>query len=610
VTRALLVLVALASVAHAVPAPPTLTTLMQPDGTHFQARQWGDEWAHGWETEEGYTIVRDPAGRWTYATAGDAGQLVGTSAAVGVEPPQPGLSRRLRPLTPLLPHRLVGRARPASPRGTWNLPVLLVSFADRVPSSAPQDFEQRLFGTNTHSLRDYYSEVSSDQFTVASGPSGIGGWYQAPRAHDYYGEDVPGTNHDNMQRVAELVTEAVAQAEANGFDFAPYDNDGDCQVDTVVVVYQGSVNEPNTIWSHFSTIPSYRTQTRCGTGYLTVGSYTIQSERGFDGALTTVGVFAHEFGHVLGLPDLYDPDYSSAGVGNWSLMGGGYWMGVLEDGDRPAHLDPWSKAWLGWVQPRIVEPGQWRVDIGPVETTADVYQLRDTDVLAEYFLIENRERVGFDVALPGAGLLIWHVSTGSNSDECYPGGPSCLQHHYQVALAQADGQWGLERNLDRGDAGDPFPGTSNNRRFDATTNPAARLYRGTDAGVSVTEIGDRGTDILATLTVAFPTVTPTSVPTLTPTVTRTPTTTRAATPTPPSTPTFIPTPVHTSIISSPPCAGDCDGNGAVTITDLITLVRMASGADGSCAPGDVNHDGQVTVDELLEAVDHALLGCP
>jgi M6 family metalloprotease-like protein len=152
---------------------------------------------------------------------------------------------------------------------------LLVTFPDRVPSSTPEDFERRLFGTNTYSLHDYYGEVSSGQFTVAAGPSGIGGWYRAPHAHDYYGEDEPGTNHDRMERVAELVFEAVAQAEASGFDFAAYDNDGDCQVDAVVVVYQGSFNAPNTIWPHYAEIPSYRTHVRCGTGYLTLGPYTI-----------------------------------------------------------------------------------------------------------------------------------------------------------------------------------------------------------------------------------------------------------------------------------------------------------------------------------------------
>jgi immune inhibitor A len=594
-------LVALASIAHAVPAPPSLSILTQPDGTGFLARQWGDEWAHGWETEAGYSIVRDPAGGWTYGALGADGELVATASVVGVDPPPAGLLPHLRPITPQPPQYRIHPARPLVPRGTWNLPVLLVGFPDRVSTTTPQEFEQRLFGTGTHSLRDYYAEVSYNQFIIASGPSGIGGWYQATRGHDYYGEDAPGTNHDRPERVAQLVTEAVAQAEASGFDFSAYDNDGDCVVDSVVVVYQGSVDAPNTIWPSFATIPSYRTQTPCGTGYLRIGPYTIQSERGSDDALNTVGVFAHELGHALGLPDLYDVDYSSAGVGNWSVMGTGCWMGVLHPGDRPVHLDPWSKAWLGWLQPDIVAPGRWPVDLSPVETTPLAYQLRDTDAAGEYFLVENREPMGFDVALPGAGLLIWHVAAGSNWDECYPGGPSCLQHHYGVAVVQADGQWQLERNLGRGDAGDPFPGVSDTRFFDATSVPAARLYRGTDSGVSVTEIGDPGTDMRATLIVAFPTVTPTRAPSSTPIAARTPT--------PTSTPTATRTHVATPIMPPTSCTGDCDGSGEVTITELLTLVRMAAGSGGSCAAGDANHDGQVTIDEVLEAVHHAVTGC-
>ena len=57
----------------------------------------------------------------------------------------------------------------------------------------------------------------------------------------------------------------------------------------------------------------------------------------------TIGVFCHEYGHALGLPDLYDTTIASQGVGKWSLMGAGTWNGVKRAGDCPAHLDAWSK---------------------------------------------------------------------------------------------------------------------------------------------------------------------------------------------------------------------------------------------------------------------------
>ena len=99
----------------------------------------------------------------------------------------------------------------------------------------------------------------------------------------------------------------------------------------------------------------------------------------------------------------------------------------------------------------------------------------------EYFLLENRQKTGFDVSLPGDGLLIWHIdeAQSANTDE----------NHYKVALMQADGKRDMERNTNRGDAGDPYPGTSNNNTFSATSNPNSKSYANADSCVAVTIIG-------------------------------------------------------------------------------------------------------------------------
>ena len=154
-----------------------------------------------------------------------------------------------------------------------------------------------------------------------------------------------------------------------------------------------------------------------------------------------MGVFAHEFGHALGLPDLYDTTGVSEGVGEWSLMGSGSWLGISKDGDRPAHLDSWSKSVLGWVSPTQVSTSSVS-QIKRVENNSVVYQLLDnpngvTDWTrtgtgkGEYFLVENREKTGFDAALPGEGLLIWHIdeSIGNNTNYL----------HKLVDLEEADG---------------------------------------------------------------------------------------------------------------------------------------------------------------------------
>ncbi len=84
----------------AVPAAPNQHTLNQPDGSQFKARQWGDEWNPGWETLDGYSIVRDAcSGSWRFATTQAEGKLVATDVLVGSNKlPPPNTPKHLRPV--------------------------------------------------------------------------------------------------------------------------------------------------------------------------------------------------------------------------------------------------------------------------------------------------------------------------------------------------------------------------------------------------------------------------------------------------------------------------------------------------------------------------------
>lgn len=218
-----------------------------------------------------------------------------------------------------------------------------------------------------------------------------------------------------------------------------------------------------------------------------------------------MGVFAHEYGHALGLPDLYDYGYDSQGVGDWSLMASGSWNGLSRSGDRPAQLEAWSKYRLGWVTPtQVTSTTPLGVTLYPSTQYADVYQFLNGNALTgtgEYFLLENRQKSGFDAALPAAGLLVWHVdeAVANNNSQCYPGGPSCATQHYKVALVQADNLWELEKDLDYGDGGDPFPGTSNRTALNDATSPNSRLYSGAASNISISGIAVSGANLVATL---------------------------------------------------------------------------------------------------------------
>jgi M6 family metalloprotease-like protein len=533
-----IITIAAATPLFAIPASPALAWLEQPDGTRFQARQWGDEWLSGWETAEGYTVVRDDAtGWWYFAVRSPEGALVAGAKAVGVEGPPQEVQRHLRPafqeLEPALQLRAQGieklRARAQAVTGTRNVPVFLVTFSDRSPTYSTSQFNQMLFATGANSLRDYYREVSYNQLAVAGT---VNGWYTAPQGHDYYGWDAGSEFEQKDWRVGDLVRAVAESADASGFDFAPYDTDGDCKVDIFAVVHQGtdqadSNGSPTDIWSHQSSLTyqnqhkgasrgAYVTNDACRAGgAVTVDDYVIQPENAADGGMVTVGVFAHEYAHALGLPDLYDyatDDTDSWGVGIWSLMSAGNFLGTSREGDRPGHLDPWSKIVLGWVTPQLVTGTRTNEAISPATTAADVYQLLSGNVDAggEYFLVENRQKSGFDTGLPAGGVLVWHIDDSwwpsnyrINDNECYPGGPSCASQHYHVAVVQADGLWELEKYIHPGNAGDLFPGSTNNTSFTANSTPSSALYSGAASNVSITSIasGGSGGTMTATLSV-------------------------------------------------------------------------------------------------------------
>ena len=206
--------------------------------------------------------------------------------------------------------------------------------------------------------------------------------------------------------------------------------------------------------------------------------------------MTTVGVYVHEYGHFLGLPDLYDTDYTSAGAGDWTVMAGGSWNGVTLSGDRPAQQDAWSRYFLGWVTPTKLTGSVSGKTFQAVESSNDIYQFLNGSapgVTGEYFLAENRQLTGFDAALPGAGLLLWHVDEAktNNTQEWYPGCVTCTGH-YKVALIQADGLYSMEKDSNsRGDSGDPFKGGGGNRTIGHTTFPANDLYSGAASGFAL-----------------------------------------------------------------------------------------------------------------------------
>lgn len=369
-------------------------------------------------------------------------------------------------------------------RGTVRVIVVLVQFSDKAMGQTADHYRDLFFSTGvlpTGSVKEYYSEVTNGLVTLSGD---VVGPFTMPQTLAWYANNNFGiAKGPGDFRSPQLAHDAAVAADPS-VNFQPYDNDGNGFVDAFIVVHAGPGGEvtgnAGDVWSHKATLPAaYATDSTKLYGYLTIPEDA------------KIGVCAHELGHLLfGFPDLYDTDYSSGGIGNWCLMAGGTWNG---GGDVPAHPSAWCKANQGWASVTNVT-ANGSVSILDVKASHNLLRLWKNGAAGpEYFLVENRQRSGFDAQLPGDGLLVWHIdeNQSGNTDE----------NHYKVALLQGDGKRDLELNRNRGDGGDPYPGTASATSVTSSTTPGTKSYAGADTCVSISSISASDPTMTATLTV-------------------------------------------------------------------------------------------------------------
>ncbi len=256
--------------------------------------------------------------------------------------------------------------------GTIQVPVFCSKYsntgADPYPASS---LDQKLFtGPNPpQTLTQFYSEISYGDITVTGA---VYGWHTLSQPDTYY-EGGPGCNGlCGTGDIAQFITETL-NAWDGSVNFGQYDNDGpdgipnsgddDGFVDFAAFVQPEAGAEcggaaANNIWSHRWVLSGWTgsawtsNDAAAGGGFIRVDDYVMQPAFNCGGVtIIDIGVFCHEFGHAFGLPDLYDTDGGSAGIGHWGLMGSGSWNTVTQ----PAHMSAWSKSELGWVN--LVEMG-------------------------------------------------------------------------------------------------------------------------------------------------------------------------------------------------------------------------------------------------------------
>jgi M6 family metalloprotease-like protein len=405
--------------------------------------------------------------------------------------------------------------------GTRTIPVLTGKYANTgADPYSVSTLQQELFDGPwpTGTMKDYYHEISYNNLTV---DGTVFDWFTVSNNDTYYEGPLGCNGICGSARTGEFLKELL-DANDGVVDFGQYDNDGpdgvpnsgddDGYVDFVAFVHPeigGECGNYN-IWSHRWVYrgwwgAAYTTNdSAAGGGMIRVDDYVIQPALGCSGGMIEIGVFCHEFGHAFGLPDLYDTDGSSSGLGNWALMASGSWGGNNASPETPSHMSAWSKIQLGWITPTVPKTDVSDEAIVEVENNPQAFKLwTDGSPVNEYFLVENRQRTGFDSSLRECGLLIYHVDDNMSTNR-YENCGSDIQNpslHFLVALEQADGDCDLEARSNRGDGGDPYPGSSDNMSFDALSKPKSNSYAGADTYVAVTNISDCGSTMYADIQV-------------------------------------------------------------------------------------------------------------
>lgn len=490
------------------PAAPLRVTLAQPDGAKISAVLRGDGARHWYETASGYGLVRGADRTWRYATGVDArGQLTASGvrgaaastrgAAIGTDVPS-GLTRGLRPTADQTP-ALTKPVGIAPAIGTQPTVVILAGFTNQALTTTDAAWSAKFFGA-TNSVRDFYLKASYNKLsltpaTESSGTANDGVVrVSIPQTHPNFRNDYGATRGSYW-----LARQAMTAANGT-VNYAAFDTNADGYVDpfelhiTVIAAgfetaYDGGPCG-NSIWGHQwglgSDAVTLDGKTVGADGYTEFGERHCSG--GADNHMATIGIMAHEMGHDLGWPDLYDTDFSSEGVGVWSLMASGSWGYTTGDqGESPSYPDAWARYTQGWTAPTET-PTVGARSLTSAATSPVVFRALanpggadwnwgNTPATGEYFLFENRTKTGYDASLPGCGILVYHVNEAQSDNS--------VDNNRLVDVAEADGLGQLDTGANRGDSGDPWPGSANRLTLNNRTNPNSLLNNGRMSGVQM-----------------------------------------------------------------------------------------------------------------------------
>lgn len=452
-----------ATAASAVKAYPGPIDFIQPDGTIIQIFLHGDEKMHYATTPDGCYLKPDINGKLEISNSRNIEDIATISSR------QNSCSNYDRYSTKSLGEAKYRYSNSAFPTiGDPHSLVVLVEyqdfrFTDADPLSYYNDF---LNGDNfnrdgaTGSCRQFFIDNSRGLFSPTFD---VFGPVLLKNNRRYYGSG-------DESNAYQMVVEAV-EALDDDIDFSRYDHNGDGLVDSIYIIYadkgQNDGGPAESVWPYsWELVDEGVTLIADGVQFNTYGC---SNELNGKGRINGIGTFTHEFGHVLGLPDLYNTvnSYDNTTPCKWSTMDSGNYN---NDGRTPPNLSAFERYSLGWTDPEeILMENDYSLE--NLSTSNRAFKITTEEEPDEFFILEYRLQKGWDSFLPAEGMLIWRCefiqsvwddnSVNDNS-----------RHHY-VELLRADNEY---LTSDSSYRGDPYPGSMGITEITSTSSPALKSW--------------------------------------------------------------------------------------------------------------------------------------
>lgn len=477
--------------ASAVPAKRVPLTFTQSDGTTITVTMVGDEFNHSFVTTDGLAVSKAASSNdFIYRAAGTNSTVLAHNPAdrasaesafikanegnlkyAAVRNAVIAKSPRLKAATTVQRRSQVPHT--ASPK----VPIILVQYSDvSFKDSDPKaTFETFMNGAGT-SVKKYFTDQSFSKFTPefdVIGPVTLSNTRAYYGANDSYGNDL---------RPGDMIKDACTALDS-AVNFSQYDNDGDGYVDVVYVIYAGvgeatTSTVPNSIWPHQWDLESANGSDLTLDG-VKINRYACGNELE-SGKVAGIGTFCHEFSHCLGLPDFYDTNGSNFGMDGWSLLDYGCYN---NDGYTPCAYTSYEREFMGWMSIETLTPDGNIYTLSNLQDSQKAYRVQNPYKANEYYLLENRQKKGWDLYNATHGLQITHVDYDSTAWENNV--VNNTSAHQRMTIFAADNTLS-HYNL----SGDLYPNNGANTSLTDSTSPAATVFTGKYMSQPITAIAE------------------------------------------------------------------------------------------------------------------------